>query len=283
MEISVAEERILLLKEQLSAAEAEEIAWKRKSDAFGAIQKMTSFLNRPKEDDFELAYKEHRYEPFWHIAATAKYIYDRKTQHQWPATGTEVTTLTLENKKYDVQNGHITVSVIEHCNQEERQEIFVEGLSGTQQPTLGSYLKFSSTEMGKSDLEKLSQSSVVVPPKARASALVREIASKMIHSIQADQIFEEGVEFQHVDLYYRPVFAFKYRWGSKNKEAVVEVDGLTSQVEFSQKSFQHFVGKVLDYDFLFDVGSDAAGMFLPGGSIAVKLAKKYIDVKRKRK
>jgi hypothetical protein len=37
----------------------------------------------------------------------------------------------------------------------------------------------------------------------------------------------------------------------------------------------------LDQNFLFDIGADAAGMILPGGSIAVKIAKKYIDQKQK--
>jgi hypothetical protein len=37
----------------------------------------------------------------------------------------------------------------------------------------------------------------------------------------------------------------------------------------------------LDRDFLFDIGADAAGMFIPGGSIAVKAAKKVIDAKKR--
>ena len=44
--------------------------------------------------------------------------------------------------------------------------------------------------------------------------------------------------------------------------------------------FKEYLGKVLDPDFLFDLGADAAGMFIPGGSIAVKVAKKYIDSKK---
>jgi hypothetical protein len=40
------------------------------------------------------------------------------------------------------------------------------------------------------------------------------------------------------------------------------------------------MGKVLDTGFLFDLGADAAGMLIPGGSIAVKVAKKYFDSKK---
>ena len=41
------------------------------------------------------------------------------------------------------------------------------------------------------------------------------------------------------------------------------------------------LGKALDPDFLFDIGADAAGVLIPGGSIAVKVARKYIASKKK--
>jgi hypothetical protein len=283
MEIAVAEDRVLVFQDQLDEEEAENLARKNKADAFGALQKLTGFLNRPKEEDFELTYKEHRYEPFWHIVGTAHYVYDRTAKHHWPTTGPEVQSFTLEGKDYTVNNGTVSISVLEHCQQEETQELLVDGVTVAKNVSLKEYLKFSAKEANKSDIEKLAEKNAVVPPVARASALVRETASKMIPSIQADKIFEESVEFQNVDLYYRPVYAFKFKWLSKNKEAVIEVDGLTGKIAFSQKSFPQLVGKVLDYDFLFDVGGDAVGMFVPGGSIAVKMAKKYIDVKHRNK
>ena len=56
MEISLADERALLLKEQLTLEQAEGRAWSNKIDAFGRIAKMGSLLQRPKDDDFELIY-----------------------------------------------------------------------------------------------------------------------------------------------------------------------------------------------------------------------------------
>jgi len=282
MEITVADERVLILIDQVTAAEAEDIAIKNKQNAFGSLNKLTSFFNNPKDEEFTLTYSEHRYEPFWHVTGTAKYVYDRTVKHHWPASGPEVMSLSLTDIDYAVTDGKVTVSVLEHCRQEEQVELFVDGLSGNKGSHLKDYLKFSSTKAERADLEKLSEKHIVLPPQVRASALVRETASKMVHSIEADKIFEEGIEFDHVDLYYRPVFAYRFAWASKQKEAVVEVDALTKQVGYSQKSFQEYVGKVLDYDFLFDVGGDAVGMFVPGGSIAVKFAKKIIDTRHKK-
>jgi hypothetical protein len=44
MEITVADERALLLKEKLSMDQAEGRAWSSKTEAFGTLVKMTSLL-----------------------------------------------------------------------------------------------------------------------------------------------------------------------------------------------------------------------------------------------
>ena len=77
MEIKVANQRILVLKSEITAEDAEKRAWEKKTTAFDAFSKVASFLSRPKDDDFELTYKEHRYQPFWHVVAKAHYVYDR--------------------------------------------------------------------------------------------------------------------------------------------------------------------------------------------------------------
>jgi len=65
MQIEVANQRILLLKDQISPAQSKDIAWQKKLSAFDTLSKMTSFLSKPKDDDFTLTYSEHRYEPFF--------------------------------------------------------------------------------------------------------------------------------------------------------------------------------------------------------------------------
>lgn len=98
--------------------------------------------------------------------------------------------------------------------------------------------------------------------------------------IQADEIFEEKIEVSCIDLYYRPVYAFQFNWKSKNKKAIVEIDAVTGAYSTGSRTFSEYIGKALDRDFLFDIGADAAGIFIPGGSIAVKAAKKLIDGKK---
>jgi hypothetical protein len=121
-----------------------------------------------------------------------------------------------------------------------------------------------------------------VPPQARASAIVREVLAGMIKSVQADRILEEQINVERVDLYYRPVYAFQYRWLPKEKEGIMECDALTGKLGVGSSTFQRYLGKVLDAEFLFDVGVDAVDLLVPGGGIAIKVAKKGFDVARSR-
>jgi len=280
MEINVANQRVLVFTPQFSLEEAKKKALDKKMVAFDTVSKVTSFLSRPKDEDFELLYEEHRYQPFWHVIANAKYVYERTANYQIAASGPEVRRVTVQEETYEVTNGHIHTSVLEHCTLEEHEEVLVDGVTGKQDPSLRSYLSKTSQVVEKELENVVEKNAILVPPQTRVSALMRDALSKMIKGIQADKIVEEEVEVACVDLYYHPVYAFQYKWKSKAKEAIVEVDGLTGEISAGNRTFSEYVGKVLNRDFLFDISADAAGMLIPGGSIAVKFAKRYIDTKK---
>jgi hypothetical protein len=281
MQIAVANQRILLLKDRLSPQEARDVAWQKKLNAFDAFSKVTSFLSKPKDEDFSLTYSEHRYEPFWHVISRALYEYTRTTNYQIAPSGKEVRTVTIHDVKYEVLNGHIHVPVLEYCLQEERDEKILDGITGKDAPQLQQYLSMAPTEVAGQIKDEVDTDAILIPPQARISAIMRDSLSKMITGIQADTILREDVEVSCIDLYYRPVYAFKYAWASKQKEAIIEVDGLTGEFRAGTRVFTEYFGKVLDQAFLFDIGADAVGMFVPGGGIAIKAAKKYIDARTK--
>lgn len=253
---------------------------RKKTSAFDAFSKVASFLSRPKDDDFELTYSEHRYQPFWHVMATARYVYDRDATYQVGVGGKEVRSVTLLENKFEETNGHIHVPVIEHCVQDEKDEVFVDGVSGKNIAALSEYIKKSATEVAGKIEKIIPKDSILVPPTTRVSALMRDSLSKMIKGIQADKILEEHVEVSAIELYYRPVYAFQFAWKSKKKDGIIEIDAVTGAITSGDRIFREYLGKVLDQDFLFDIGADAAGMLIPGGSIAVKAARKYMGSKK---
>lgn len=279
MDLTFADQRILIFPTQLTFDDAQDKAWSKKMDAFGTITKLVGFLNKPQDSDFELVYKEYRYEPFWHVVATAKYVYERNTGYEVRVSGTEVKSVTYSGTDFDVVNGHIHLNVLEHCQQIENEEVLVDGVTGKSEKNLKQYLSLSPKQVTDSIEKEAGENSILIPPQVRISAIMRDSLAKMIKGIQADKIIEETLKVECVDLYYHPVYAFKYMWKSKAKEAIILVDGLTGNVSVGDRVFKEYLGKMLDKNFLFDLGADAAGVLIPGGSIAVKIAKKYVDSK----
>jgi hypothetical protein len=283
MEISLADERALLLKENLSLEQAEGRAWGQKLDAFGRMAKVTGLLQRPKDDDFELVYKEQRYQPFWHIECSARYVYERQREFPLTLSGPEVERVTIDSTEYGVVNGRITLIGTEHCREEPRREVFIDGYSGEELPSLADYLQHAANEVPVDYLDDLTeQGAIVVPPQGRATAVVRDVLLGILKSVRADRILEDNIDVERVDLYYRPVYAFQYRWKSKNREAVLEFDGVTGALQTDGKTFQQYVGKIMDPEFLFDVSADTIDLLVPGGGIAMKLARKGYDAAKKR-
>lgn len=280
MQINISDQRILLLEAQLDINEAKNLAWEKYIEAFGTLDRVASFLSKPKKDDFEITYEEHRYIPFWHVRAKARYEYTRSAIYQIPITKEEVKEVTIHSTKFDVKDANIHLPVEELCVQNEAKEVLVEGISGKNNDDLRHYFTFTPTQI-KDELEKqIPKGSFFVPPSVRVSALMRDTLSAMIKGISADTIIEEQVEVTNVDLYYHPIFAFEFFWKGKNKSGILEIDGLTKKASIGERKFDQYLGKVLDVNFLFDIGADAAGMFVPGGSIMVKAAKKYLDTKK---
>lgn len=277
MDISVADQRILLLTDQVSAEEAEAKAWTKKLSSFGTINKFATFLSPPTDDEFELIYKEHRYQPFWHVVVKAKYVYERNSQYKVEVSGPEVKTVTYDKTDFQVADGVFHLPVLEHCLQEEQEEVFIDAVTGKDKPDLKSYLSVPSKDMTGQMDSIVAQKSIVVPPQSRVSAIMRSALAKMIKGIQADKILEETVRVECVDLCYHPMYAFQYRWKSKNKEAIVEIDALNGVTTTGDRLFKEYLGCMLDQEFLFDIGRDVAGMLIPGGGIAVKIAKRYVD------
>ena len=283
MEITLADERAFVLTESLTLDQAEGRAWSKKTDAFGSLVKLTSLLQRPKDEEFELLVKEHRYQPFWHIVCQADYIYERSREYS-AAAGPEAGSVTIDEKTYPVTAGKIVLTGVEHCEEHIKREVLIDGYSGEEAQALSEYLGKPSTEILPEYLDDFKpEGTIVVPPQGRASAIVRDTLIGVIKSIKADRILEDRVTIENIDLYYRPIYAFHYRWKPKDRDNVIEIDAVTGSMVSGGKMFQQYVGKLLDPEFLFDVGLDTVDLLVPGGGLAVKLARKGIEAARGKK
>jgi len=278
MDIQLAEQKIFALTEKITVEKARMRAMDKRTTLF--TSGVNVLLQRIKPEEVELLAMQRRWEPFWNVVCTTHLVYDRTRKFNVPVTGTEVQTITLHETDYPVTNRSITLAAVEHCREENRQQMFFEGVTGETQE-LGSLMSDDRTEL--TDLAEFAarDNAIVVPPEIRASFVMRQVLQVMLKPVQADVIFEEVVTIEAIDLYYRPIFAFEFRWKPKDKTAVAEFDGVTGDMR-NAKSLRQQMNLPISRDALFDIGADTIGMLVPGGNIAVKLAKVAIDYNAKK-
>jgi hypothetical protein len=276
MDIQLAEQRIFALVEKLTPDQARLRAMDRRAGIF--VSGISSLLQRPKPEEIELIGSQERFDPFWHITCATHQVYDRVRKFNVPVSGPEVRAITLHGEEYPVASRAFGITATEHCVEEDRQQLFADGLSGEKQE-LGKLIGEAKNEM--TDLSAITSSGaiLVVPPEVRASFVVRQILQQMVKPVQADTVHEETVKIESIDLYYRPVFAFEFRWKPKDKTGVVEIDGVTGEMR-NAKALLQKLNLPVSRDALFDIGADTIGMIVPGANIAVKLAKVALDSKK---
>ncbi|WP_457099080.1 hypothetical protein [Microbacterium sp. P5_E9] len=262
MEVEVAEERILLLTDRFSLDHAEGRAWSRRADAFGTGAKLGGLLNRATSEDYECVYRERRLQPFWRLHVTTVAEYERTRTYAVPVASS-VRSVQIAEQTLLVSQGRFVLSGLESCRDENARAFAYDGLTRAENPTLSGYDSFASTLANAETLAaEATSGTVVVPPEAKASMLVREVMAAAIGKIGADRVLEERVTVDVVDLVYRPVYAFRYRHAGK--EAVIEFDGLTGDTHPGGATFEQYLGKILEPKFLLDVGVEAVNIFVPG-------------------
>ena len=281
MDVELAEERMLILADRFSMDHAEGRAWTKRTDAFGTMAKIGSFLSRPKDEDFETIYRERRLQPFFHIACTATMTYERAKDYRVPVDP-NVVQVEADGRTLAVDTGAFTISGTERCHDEIHRAAYYDAISGHSDPGAALYLGHSSTIIKASTLaQAAADGAVVVPPQAKASMLVRDVLASSIGRIAADRVIEEKLSLHRIDLYYRPVYAFRYRW--QGKEAVVEFDGVTGETRVGGSTFEQFLGRTVDAEFLINAGVEAAGILIPGARLAEIVISRSIKASKAKK
>jgi hypothetical protein len=278
MDIQLADQRIFLLEDRLSLEEARQRAMDRRTTAFGGG--LGALLQRAKADDVVLVASQRRLEPFWHIACRARYVYERSRDYVVPASGPEVRRVTVLGSTFDVSDTGrtaraFTISTVEHCREDLFHEVHVDGLAGGPSADAPAIMTGPRTEI--TDPVTLGDDeTVVVPPEHRASFVIRQLLSEMLKPVQADRVEEEAIALERTDLYYRPFWAFEFLWKPKDRRGVVELDAITGQIRQGEQLMPRLT-RMVSRDALFDIGADTVGLLVPGGSIAVKVARAALD------
>lgn len=271
MEIAFTEEQVFALKETLDWEEARERAWDKKTSVFASG--LGALFTRPKADDIKIPYQEKRWEPFWRVRCSSRYAYDRTRHYQVPIPQAEVRTVVIDEREY-IPSGDprcFTLVGLEKCREEAVVDRIVDAVSGEVQQW-DHYLEFDCDPIPDLAAWKPADS-IVIPAQVRASTVTREALTSLIKPLDADTIHQDLITIESLDLFYRPIYAFEFHWASKDRTAVAEFDGLTGKLVTEGASIRETVSRVLTPEVIFDVGIDAIDLLVPGGGIAIKLAK----------
>jgi len=261
MEIRVAEPRVLVLQEQVTLDKAEGLAWGKKDQAFSTLARL---FQRPSEEDYELVYREVRYEPFWHVAVATKATYDRMRRYSVSIPAAEVKAVTINDVDYDVIGGQITLEGMEHCESGGRVDVTVNGLDGQPDKTLAGYLNYAADEVSPEALNSFApDGALVLPPNMPASSMLRRAIAGITGSVDADTILDEMLDVESMELYFRPIYGFTFRWISKDREGTLVYDALKEEFSTKGNVYPEFVPEPMDATALLDVTQETVQSLLP--------------------
>jgi hypothetical protein len=278
MDIYISDERAFYYVPQFSLDVARDRVEQKKSSLVAGT--VGSLFSRPKPEEIQVVSVESRLESFWLISVHAHTAYDRSCTYTIPVSGSEIKQVTLLGQDMPVfpnpkGGSSITLTGMEHCDEERRVSYTFDGFTG-EKADFTKYLSFAKTEI--TDLEHFApEGMLVVTPQAHATAVVRPVLVEVIKPVRAQVIHEERVDVEAIELNFRPVYALEYEWAAKGKKVVLEFDALTGEMRSGGKKLSDHIKSMLTRDLLFDVTADAAGILVPGGSIAVKLVKAVTD------
>lgn len=262
------EEKICVFDDVYNEVSARAQAEHEKANAFGMLARM-KLWDRPKDADIALASTEKRYEPFWLAKASRRTLYKRKTVYKVHIEHAHATEVELLGQKLKLDaKRELTLPALEDC---ERVVTLSEYFDGLHRQTPEKMLidfagNFTFHEIAGSNEPNF------IAPTVTAASVLQQVKAKLTTPVEADEIAEDVIDIQTLSLMYRPVYAFQFGW--KDKQGVIEVDGLSGRINKEGDMLGSAMRKLGSRDALFDLGADFAGLVLPGGSIMVKLIDK---------
>ncbi len=242
-----------------------------------------SLLQRPKPEEVVLISKQRRLEPFWHVAGRAVYrlraeprLHHSRERGRRP--GDHHPRQQVRGRRARGRKS-FRVPVREHCRAEFVSESYTDGLTGGPVADAAALMVGPRSEV--SDPATLSADGTIAPRAGAPLLIRRPAAHDRDHEARPGRPDARGEHHRS-----RPLTCSIARSGRSSSTGRARARPGSSRSTPSPAApsrARPLVGTIkqmLSRDVLFDIGADTVGLFVPGGSIAVKLAKAAIDTQR---
>ncbi|MBI4150779.1 hypothetical protein HY492_01505 [Candidatus Woesearchaeota archaeon] len=272
---------IQMLEDAYDRDQAQEIAERHKAAAFGTLTGIMKAFDRSRGDIILTGYRK-RFEPFWHIQAESFFEYKRKNTYQFPvAPEVQSVTIAKHTLKVHPDEPVILFEGTDHCFEHFRKETVQDALR-EKGKDYAKYLDSKSKFLR--DLKDLQRSDHdIMPVQIRASYLLNMIYKDIIKPIQADEVLDERVVINKLTLYLAPIHVFEFKEENRDKQATIEVDGITGTWQKGVSLVADLTKKYWSGETVFDISTEVAGNILPGAGVAMLLTKKIFDTRKERK
>lgn len=270
--------QLFVFKEIFNFTAAREQAEKKKLNAFGLLAKF-NFLKRPTEESVILQQEIHRYEPFWMIKAkrSTEYTYNATYNipiHNPHAQNIQVSDTNINPVIRTIDRAKFDLSVIEHCHRTIEYTDYLDGLNRDIKPSvLLNYIQRYPTE----EKDTTTLKNVIQPQLSQTTVLQKINAYMNTQILNTSDISKDTIEIDSIHLYFRPVFAFEYRWATTDKIGVIEIDGLTGEIIENGNWFKDTFDQAITRNTLIDISADLASTVIPGGGAIIKVANHVIS------
>lgn len=266
--------KIFVFDQVYPLSAATEQAKQKKLNAFGMVAKLNPF-KRPKDETVLLTKDELRYEPFWHVVTKREVDFSREINYPVDIGNAYANKVVINGAEYPIaEQGNkrsINLSAVEFCYRKIDYQDYLDGLAReSKKGSLENYIKkYKTQEHAALQLPE------AVALKVRVPTLLQKINHVLSSEvINAHEFQQDFITVEKAYLYYRPVFAFEFAWTTEDKVGVIEVDGLTGEVIENGQWFKDKLSSITTREMLFEASAEIAGVFVPGGSIAVKVIEK---------
>jgi len=274
--IQIDGEKMLALDDVLGMDKARGMANDIKVKAFGML---AGLLSRPKPEDIDVVYEEKRYDAFWRVLGSSRFEYKRRKSYK-VAVEPMVQEVEILGSTFPASQKIFGLDGIEKCLEEYKQDLIVNAQNG-QPGDFAKYLGRPNKQIDSTD-DLTKDGALIVELDTKPAFLVRKVVNELIKPIQADQIIEEKIGITELALYFIPVYTFEFHWKTKDKRVTVSFDGATGEQRKEANKIATKLRKSFSNDEIFEFSKEVAN-FVPGGSLAMLVGKKAVELYKDRK
>lgn len=275
VEFSKNAKTIQVIQDIYDREQAQEIAEKHKSSAFGTFTNIMKAFDKSRGQVILTGYRK-RYQPFWHVAAESVYEYHRKSTYQIPVKP-EVQSVAINDKDIPVTpDAPICVfEGVDHCFEHFKKDVVQDGVKEKGKD----YHKYldAKAKFVRSVDDIMKQDVDVAPVQIRASFILTKLTKEILKPVQADEIVDERVVITKLALYFTPIHVFEFKEENRDNRGTIEVDGVSGAWEKGTHLIADLAKKYWNGETAFDIGTEVAAAIIPGAGVGMIVTKKLFQ------